>query len=152
MSTERSDYVVDRELVARYFYWLHILLILLAGIWVMGVGLIVAIVYAATWGRSLPRRQAEALRYWRDGATLRADSGVYFLKRKAIPLDRVTDVVLVQGPLLRWCGIWALHIQTAGMGSGMPEAILYGLDRPEEVRAELLRIRDEAVQGRAVSG
>lgn len=152
MSIDRSEYIVDREGVGRYFLWLHLLLILVAGIWFMGAGLIVALIYALTWGQSLPRRQADALHYWLDGTTLRADSGVYFLKRKAIPLDRITDLVLVQGPLLRWCGLWALSVQTAGTGQGMPEAVLYGLDRPEEIREELLRIRDMAAYNGTASG
>jgi membrane protein YdbS with pleckstrin-like domain len=152
MSTDQPEYVVDREGTARYFFWMHLILILAAGIWIMGMGLIVALLYAVTWGKTLPRRQADALRYWLEGSTLRADSGVFFLKRKVIPLDRITDLVLVQGPLLRWCGIWALQVQTAGSGQGIPEAVLYGLDRPEEIRAELLHARDKAVQRAAADG
>lgn len=152
MSTEHPEYLVNRERVAQYFYYLHLLLILVSGIWFMGLGLVVALLYAVTWGQFLPRQQAEALCYWLEGTTLRADSGVYFLKRKAIPLDRITDLVLVQGPLLRWCGIWAIHVQTAGLGQGMPEAVLYGLDRPEQIRDELLRARDEAVQRGVAKG
>lgn len=152
MSADRLEYVVDRKGTARYFFWLQLILILAFGIWIMGLGLIVALLYAVTLGQILPRLQAEALRYWLEGTTLRADSGVFFLKRKAIPLDRITDMVLVQGPLLRWCGIWALQVQTAGTGQGIPEAVLYGLDRPEEIRAELLRARDKAVQRAAAVG
>jgi membrane protein YdbS with pleckstrin-like domain len=147
MSAEPSDYAVERERVARYFYWAHILFILLVGIWFFGAGLVVAVIYAITLGTWLPKKQAENLRYWLDGSTLRVDSGVYFLKRKSIPLDRVTDVALVQGPLLRWCDLWALHIQTAGMGGhSVAEAILYGLDKPEEIRDELIKVRDQAAR------
>jgi putative membrane protein len=147
MHHDPTGYAVQRDHVARYFYWTHILAILLMGIWFFGIGLVVAVLYAVTLGTWLPQRQATALRYWLDGSTLRADSGVYFLKRKAIPLDRVTDVVLSQGPLLRWCGLWSLQIQTAGMGGqSVAEVTLYGLERPEEVRDELLRARDQAAR------
>jgi len=135
---------VQREATTRYFYWAQILFIIIVGIWFLGIGLAVAILFALTLGPWLSRRQAEALRYWLDGSTLRVDQGVFFLKRKAIPLDRVTDVVLVQGPLLRWCGIWELRIQTAGTGQAVPEASLYGVVDPERVRDVLLRARDEA--------
>lgn len=103
------------------------------------------IVYVFTIGKWLSERQAHALRYWLDGATLRVDEGVYFLKRKAIPLDRITDVVLAQGPLLRHCEIWALHIQTAGMSGQMGyEATLLGLTDPEGIRDRILQARDAA--------
>jgi len=139
-----NEFAVQREATTRYFYWAQILFIIIVGIWFLGIGLAVAILFALTLGPWLSRRQAEALRYWLDGSTLRVDQGVFFLKRKAIPLDRVTDVVLVQGPLLRWCGIWELRTQTAGTGQAVPEASLYGVVDPERVRDVLLRARDEA--------
>ena len=145
MNAMPNAYVVQRDQVALYFYWLHILSIILIGIWFFGLGLVVAIIYAFTVGVWLPQKQAQALQYWLDGTTLRVDQGVYFLKRKSIPLDRVTDVMLVQGPLMRWCDIWAVYIQTAGMsGQASAEAVLYGIERPEEIRDELLKARDQA--------
>jgi uncharacterized membrane protein YdbT with pleckstrin-like domain len=145
MKAPPSDYPVHRERVGRYFYLAQIGFIVLIGIWFFGIGLVVAIIYAFTLGRWLTGKQSEALRYWLDGTTLRLDQGVFFVKRKAIPLDRVTDVMLVQGPLMRWCGIWALYIQTAGMsGQAVAEGVLYGIDDPERVRDELLRARDKA--------
>jgi membrane protein YdbS with pleckstrin-like domain len=134
--------------VQRYFYWSHILLIVVVGVWFMGAGIPLAALHAFTWGPILSRRQAEALRYWLDGTTLRVDVGVYFLKRKAIPLDRVTDFVLAQGPLMRWCGIWAIHVQTAGAGQNVAEAMLYGVRDAERVRDELVAARDRAVRER----
>ena len=41
----------------------------------------------------LARKQALALRYWIQQSVLRIDEGVIYLKRKSIPLDRITDVV-----------------------------------------------------------
>lgn len=147
MSPEQGGYAIERERVARYFRWSHILFLLLVGIWFFGAGLVAAVIYCFTWGTWLPRKQADSLRYWLDGTTLRADSGVYFLKRKSIPLDRVTDVALVQGPLLRKFGLWTLQVQTAGMGGhSVAEATLYGLAKPEEVRDELVRMRDQAAR------
>lgn len=107
-----------------------------------------AIVHAFTLGPWLSKRQSEELRYRLEGTTLRVDQGVFFLKRKAIPLDRVTDFVLAQGPLMRWCGIWAIHVQTAGTGQAVAEATLHGVLEPERVRDTLLAARDEAVRPR----
>ena len=84
-------------------------------------------------------QQANNLRYRLEGNTVRADGGVFFLFRKSIPLERITDVALVQGPLLRYFGIWAMRIQTAG--SAQCEATLYGVRNPEGVRESILSQR-----------
>jgi putative membrane protein len=106
----------------------------------------VAVTYAlfAKW---LIEWQVDALQYRIEGRTLRVDSGVFFLKRKGVPLDRITDFALVQGPLMRLLGIWALQVQTAGVGTPTPEATLIAIENPEQVRDELLRRRDAAAQG-----
>jgi putative membrane protein len=147
MSNPTTTFAVQSTPVARYFFWTQIFAILAIGIWFMGIGILVALIYAWTVGKWLPTRQSGELRYWLEGSTLRVDQGVYFLKRKAIPLDRVTDVMLVQGPVMRRCGIWSLNIQTAGMGGqSVAEAILYGIEEPERVRDLLLATRDAAVE------
>lgn len=143
-----DQFEVQRRAVERYSYFSQILNILLLGIWLFGLGIPLAIIHAYTFGPWLSKRQAAALKYWIDGATLRVDEGVFFLKRKAIPLDRVTDVVLTQGPLMRWCGIWGLQVQTAGTGHATPEATLYGVTNPEQMRDLLLATRDSAVSER----
>ena len=89
-------------------------------------------------------QQANNLRYRLEGDTLRVDGGVFFLFRKSIPLERITDVALVQGPILRFFNIWALSIQTAG--SPHPEAALYGVREPEKVR-ELILARRKGIDG-----
>ncbi len=145
MKPEPDGYRIQRGVLARYFFWVHILSLVLIGVFSLGVGIVVAIIYAFTIGRWLPQKQSAALRYWLDGSTLRVDQGVYFLKRKAIPLERVTDVMLAQGPFLRHFGLWALHIQTAGAGGqAVAEAVLVGLETPQETRDELLKARDAA--------
>jgi putative membrane protein len=138
---DRQDFQIDTDKVARYFFWVPVLAGLVTGI-------VPGLLYALTLGRWLPRRQATALRYWLDGSTLRIDEGVVFLKRKAIPLDRVTDIALVQGPLMRRLGIWLLRIQTAGMSGTQQaqgaEGVLYGVKNPEAVRDALLAAREAA--------
>jgi membrane protein YdbS with pleckstrin-like domain len=100
--------------------------------------------FFAKW---LVEHQVEALNFRIEGQTLRVDYGFIFLKRKSIPLDRVTDFGLVQGPVMRMLGIWALQVQTASTGTNIPEATLIAIENPEKVRDELLRRRDEATRG-----
>ena len=100
-------------------------------------GLIIIVAWFVGWW--LCPRQANNLRYRLDGNVLRADGGVFFLSRKSIPLERITDIALVQGPLLRFFGIWSMRIQTAG--SAQCEATLYGIRDPEQIRELILSQR-----------
>ena len=156
--SERLSFKIDERKAARYFYCSCILITIAFGIMscilitiVLGlitfaIGLVATVIYAFTFAPWLSRKQAAALTYSLDGTTLRIDQGVYFLKRKAIPLDRVTDIVVTQGPFMRWCGLWRLDIQTAGSGQQQAEGYLYGLCDPEGVRDQLLLARDRTVQ------
>ncbi len=146
MAEPSPEFQIDPSKVARYFFWNQILQVAFIGLMIMGIGVLVTPVYAVLIASWLPQRQAAALRYWLEGTTLRVDAGVFFLKRKGIPLDRVTDVVLTQGPLMRWCGIWRLDVQTAGTGQQRSEAVLYGVREPEAVRDLLLKTRDAAAR------
>jgi len=114
-----------------------------------GLDIIVFIVLASVFlllvlsvfGHWLCPQQANNLCYRLEGSTLRADGGVFFLFRKSIPLERITDVALVQGPLMRFFNIWAMRIQTAG--SAQCEATLYGVRNPEEMRELILSQRKQ---------
>jgi putative membrane protein len=143
-SSERIEFPIKTKAVASYAYWQTILMLVLVFGWFFGAGVVLAVVYALTFGHWLSRNQAEALQYWLDGRTLMVNEGVFFLKRKSIPLDRITDIVMAQGPLLRFFGLWQLNIQTAGAGQPRAEASLYGLVQAAEVRDTLLQARDRA--------
>jgi len=132
---------IQREAISRYIYNVGILICLLViPFWC--VGLVLLPIWVFWLGKSLPLRQADALRYWIEDSTLRVEEGVYFLRRKAIPLERITDIALVQGPLTRYFGLWLLQIQTSGMGTPVPEAALLGLCDPEKVRDLILSERN----------
>jgi putative membrane protein len=133
---------VKRGKVALYFYWSCTLMTALIGVFIFGFGALAAVVYALTFGPWLSRRQAEVLEYRLHDTHLFVNQGVFFVKRKTIPLDRITDIVLTQGPLLRFFGLWRLDIQTAGSGHQIPEAYLYGLNEPEQAKEQILNARD----------
>jgi membrane protein YdbS with pleckstrin-like domain len=94
-----------------------------------------------------PPIQVRALRYWMDGTTLRIDQGNVVRQCKSIPLDRVTDIEMAQGPLMRACGVWTLKIQTAGSTDREPEGRLWATVNAESVRDAIVAHRDKAVGG-----
>ncbi len=64
---------------------------------------------------------------------------ILYRQEKSIPLGKITDLRLVQGPLLNRLNIWALHVQTASTGRQQAEAVLYALESPQEARDKILR-------------
>lgn len=132
---QEIEFEIDRDGVERYFRTTQSLLWLLL-ISIFGLGLILALIHYYKFGRWLCPQQANNLRYRLEGNMLRVDSGVFFLSRKSIPLERIADITLAQGPLQRHFGIWTLWIQQAGFGRH--GAILFGVCEPEKVRDLIL--------------
>lgn len=96
---------IQRIQVARYLYWSTTLMLGFIGLMMWIVGVVIAFIYALIFGPWLSRKQAEVLEYRLYESNLFVHQGVFFIKRKTIPLDRITDIVLVQGPLLRYFGL-----------------------------------------------
>ena len=146
---QEIEFEIDRDAVEKYFRALDSITLFLLGFCTLGLGFILAYLH---YYKKYPKfsrwfytqQRANNLRYWLDGNTLRVDSGVFFLIRKSIPLERITDIALVQGPLLRYFGIWVMQVQTAG--SAQCEATLYGVREPEKIR-ELILSHRQSVYG-----
>ena len=65
--------------------------------------------------------------------------GVWFRQTGIVPYNRITNVDIVQGPVMRLFQISNLTIQTAGYsGAGMPEIALKGIEDPESLRALIM--------------
>ena len=124
----RTVLEIDRDSVARYFYWVRLWFLL------------------PKFGWRFANEQANRLQYWIENDTLRVDEGLWWLQRKTIPLARITDTNLVQGPLERSFDIWCLCIHTAGQGTYRPEAVLRGLATPESTRDYLSGAIKKAVK------
>lgn len=69
--------------------------------------------------------------------------GVWFRQTGIVPYSRITNVDIVQGPVMRFFGISNLRIQTAGY-SAQPQAEirLMGIEEPEPLREMIMaRVR-----------
>lgn len=106
-------------------------------IWVL---VAVAIAYAI---RSYGREFVGSIEYWLDEDVLYITQKNYQTEKKAIPLDRVTEIRLVQGVIMGWYDVWNIQIQTAGNNEA--EATLYAVVNPEKTRDRLLLARKEAL-------
>jgi membrane protein YdbS with pleckstrin-like domain len=65
--------------------------------------------------------------------------GVWFRRTGIVPYNRITNLDVIQGPVMRRLGISTLSIQTAGYsGQAVPEIRIEGIEYAEELR-ELIR-------------
>jgi membrane protein YdbS with pleckstrin-like domain len=112
----------------RYLYDLWSLIIAVLGIVVVVLMQVYLLAYIKT------------LRYRLSEHELRLDSGVFWKKRKVIPLHKITNANTLQGPLERWFGLGHLNVQTAGHGaSGSPEGRLVGLEEFGRIKEEIMQ-------------
>jgi membrane protein YdbS with pleckstrin-like domain len=70
---------------------------------------------------------------------MRWKRGVWFRTTGIVPYNRITNLDLKQGPVMRWLNISTLSIQTAGYsGQAVPEIRIEAVEHAEELR-ELIR-------------
>jgi uncharacterized membrane protein YdbT with pleckstrin-like domain len=96
---------------------------------------------------------SKAIRDWAASLTYRLNDSALFVSscfalwgivlyrtEKTIPLAKITDVRLVQGPILGKMNLWILQIQTASAGgTDYAEATLYAPESPHELREQIVR-------------
>jgi membrane protein YdbS with pleckstrin-like domain len=66
--------------------------------------------------------------------------GVWFRQTGIVPYNRITNIDIIQGPLMRVFGISSLRIQTAGYSAqARAEILLHGIEQPEPLRDRILQ-------------
>jgi putative membrane protein len=84
---------------------------------------------------------------------LKVKKGVLVRVEKTIPLDKITDMALVQGPLMRSMNIQRLSVETAGQSGAGALVSLTGIVLAEDFREAVLEQRDALTkQGREAEG
>ena len=73
--------------------------------------------------------------------SLQMKRGVFIRMEKTVPMDKITDVGLVQGPIMRLLGLEAISVETAGQ-SMASSITMIGIDRTREFRDAVLSQRD----------
>lgn len=140
------SFPVDYDKLQRYIYWYGFwwtLLVFVLPTFGMGLPfwLVWVIGFCPWYARSYSQFYAASLEQKR----IRINHGVVFQKRKAIPLDRVTDVLISQGFLERRMNIGQIRIQTAGTGvQGGAEGVILALpiDAVDDVQEQIIEARD----------
>ncbi len=119
-------------------YWLA------AGIIVLGLS-IVGIPLLLLWiplGRYFTSKYLEKLECVLTDRHLIVSKGIFFRMEKTVPLGKITDLGMVQGPLMRYYGVHSLSIETAGQSAQGALVTLTGIENVIDFRREVLAQRD----------
>ncbi|MCK9580948.1 MAG: PH domain-containing protein [Methanoregula sp.] len=107
------------------------------------VGLIVITIVFVVW----TRLYYATMFYELHDDELRWRRGVWFRTTGIVPYNRITNLDLKQGPVMRWLGISTISVQTAGYsGQAVPEIRIEAIESADELR-ELLRNAVRACSG-----
>jgi membrane protein YdbS with pleckstrin-like domain len=92
--------------------------------------------------------------YRLDNEEMSWKRGVWFRQTGIVPYNRITNVDISQGPLMRIYNISDLKIQTAGYsGQKNSEIAIKGIDNPEEIRDIILSyVRNRKPQASVTGG
>jgi len=132
-------------------YWL---LVSSLGIASTVVGIPFLIVWWLGLGQYVHKRQYDALESELTSRSLNIRKGFLFRMQKNVPLDKITDLAVNEGPILRYLGLCSLNVETAGGGTGtaMGQAQLPGVMGAVEFRDAVLAQRDLVTDRGPASG
>jgi putative membrane protein len=96
------------------------------------------------FGWAFFQKRFEALQCRLTERSLHIKRGVIFRSEKNIPLDKIQDIGMTEGPLLRRLGLASLAVETAGQSSpqGAADAALVGVVDAPAFRDAILEQRD----------
>ncbi len=109
---------------------------------------VVGIVLLPVWfiiGKWATRKYLASHRCTLTNRSLKVNKGVFVKIEKTVPLDRITDVGIIQGPIMRYFDIEALSVETAGQSSAGALVQMAGIKKGREFRDAVLAQRDRVV-------
>ena len=85
------------------------------------------------------------IRYEIDERYVTKESGVLWKKRRSIPLEKITNIDVRQGPFERIFGYGKIWIFTPSTGAATPETKLVGIPTPHDMKQTIIE-RSEALR------
>ncbi len=129
--------VVKAELASNTTNYIFVWVMFICTICVVSIPLIpiVAIVYFAWYRPRYMHFHSLTL----TEQTVEVKRGVVFRTQTSIPLDRVTDVSVNQGPLMRFFDIYSITVESAGQTQLQGSANMLGVIDPYGFRSAVMR-------------
>ena len=114
------------------------------------IGIPIALLWVLGLGQMVHRKQFDVLEAELTPRSLNLASGFLFRTQQNIPLDKITDLSVKEGPVLRWLGLCTLTVETAGGGAATPgtgQGQLTGVVDALAFRDAVLAQRDRVTGG-----
>ena len=93
-------------------------------------------------GLLITKRYLDAMECTLTDKALKIGKGLFVRVEKTVPLDKITDIGMVQGPIMRAFDLHTLTFETAGQSSEGALVSLTGIEDAKGFREEVLRQRD----------
>jgi len=90
-----------------------------------------------------------SIRYELDDRYISRSSGVLWKQRRSIPLEKITNLDVRQGPIERILGYGKIWVFTPSTGAATPEEKLVGIPHPHDMKETMIE-RSEAAKQPAV--
>ena len=94
------------------------------------------------FGAALTQRYLDHMSCVLTTRSLKIKKGIFVRTEKTVPLDKITDLGLVQGPIMRSLDIEALSVETAGQSGAGPLVSMVGIENGRAFRDIVLKQRD----------
>lgn len=124
-------------------YWLFVIA------FVMSITL-VGIPFLLLWlpfGMLLTRRYLKSMSCVLTEKSIKVKKGILVVTEKTIPLEKITDMGMVQGPLMRHFGLYTLSVETAGQSTPGALVALTGIKDAAGFREAVLDQREAIAVG-----
>jgi putative membrane protein len=117
---------------------------------IVGIVVIPIVVPIVVWYQ---RKQYARLRVYLTTRDLKVHRGVLNREEKAIPLEKITDLAVFQGPIMRHFGLKGIRVETAGQSTG-PGALvaIIGIEDTDGFHDMVLSQRDRITDADEGSG
>ena len=128
-------------------YWL------LSGI-ILCVVTVIGILFLPVWlilGNYFTERYLQNMKCVLTEKSLKVSRGILVRQEKSVPLDKITDLALIEGPIMRYLNLQALKIETAGQSGPGALVQLVGIVDARKFRDTVLTQRDLVTGGQANS-
>jgi membrane protein YdbS with pleckstrin-like domain len=136
------------EKVKGYYLWSTVLILVICIVTIP-----IAVLYIFI-GNVILSKYLENLSCTLTERTLEIKKGILNKRESTVPLEKITDLQMFQGPIMRYCGLHGFRVETAGQSSGSAGGSLVNMigiiDTPG-FRKAVLDQRDRLHAGAAAS-
>lgn len=122
--------------VIRYQLWGTAIFLTCTVVGIALIPLVLPIVYYFT------KRYYEKLEIVLTRRDLKVRRGIWNVEEKSVPLEKITDLALSQGPIMRLFDIKGMAVETAGQSSQGALITIVGIDGVDAFRDAVLDQRD----------